>query len=166
MNGQASQEHTLWSSHHGPLIARKGDRAYAARVAYEDVFETGSTWFELNFATDYRGAVRAMESLNVFPQNVMVADTSANIYYQRTGRVPVRPSGFDFSRAVDGSSSASEWQGIHPASDLLQIPNPASGYMQNCNIPPDAMIVNDRYRVGRGRDSWPLGGALGGDRGL
>ena len=147
VKGQAPQEHTLWFSHHGPLIARKGDRAYAARVAYEDVFETGSTWLELNFATDYRGAVRAMESLNVFPQNVMIADTSGNIYYQRTGRVPVRPRGFDWSRAVDGSNAASEWQGIHPASDLLQILNPPSGYMQNCNIPPDAMIANDPYSL-------------------
>jgi acyl-homoserine lactone acylase PvdQ len=88
-----------------------------------------------------------MESLTMFPQNVMVADTSGNIYYQRTGRVPVRPEGFDWTVPVDGSSATSEWQGVHPASDHLQVLNPPQGYMQNCNIPPDAMMVDSPFRL-------------------
>jgi acyl-homoserine lactone acylase PvdQ len=83
----------------------------------------------------------------VFPQNVMVADTSGNIYYQRTGRVPRRPAGYDWSRPVDGSTSATEWQGLHPASDLLQVLNPPQGYMQNCNIPPDSMMVDSPFSL-------------------
>ncbi|MEM8769406.1 MAG: penicillin acylase family protein, partial [Pseudomonadota bacterium] len=67
--------------------------------------------------------------------------------YQRTGRVPVRPSGYDWSKPVDGSTSASEWQGIHPAEDHLQALNPESGWLQNCNIPPDAMIPGSPFRL-------------------
>src|SRR5690606_7691129 len=95
-----------------------------------------------NFASDYRDAVAAMETLTVFPQNVMVADTSGNIYYQRTGRVPRRPKGFEWSKPVNGSTSATEWDGYHSARDHLQVLNPPQGYMQNCNIPPDAMMVD------------------------
>jgi acyl-homoserine lactone acylase PvdQ len=52
---------------------------------------------------------------------------------------------------VDGSSSATEWLGIHPTKDLIQILNPPQGYMQNCNIPPDVMMVDspmqpERYK--------------------
>jgi acyl-homoserine lactone acylase PvdQ len=83
-----------------------------------------------------------MDTLQFFPQNVMVADTSGNIYYQRTGRVPRRPEGYDWTRPVDGSTSATAWQGFHPASDHVQILNPPQGYMQNCNIPPDGMMVD------------------------
>jgi acyl-homoserine lactone acylase PvdQ len=83
----------------------------------------------------------------MFPQNLMAADTKGNIFYQRTGRVPVRPEGFDFSRPVDGSTAASEWQELHPAEDLLQVLNPAQGYMQNCNIPPDAMMVDSPFSL-------------------
>jgi acyl-homoserine lactone acylase PvdQ len=46
---------------------------------------------------------------------------------------------------VDGSSSATEWQGVHDAADHLQVLNPPQGYMQNCNIPPDAMMVDSPF---------------------
>jgi acyl-homoserine lactone acylase PvdQ len=72
----------------------------------------------------------------------MLADTSGNIYFQRVGRVPRRPAGFDWSHPVNGSTSATEWQGFHPASDHVQILNPPQGYMQNCNCPPDVMMVD------------------------
>ena len=83
----------------------------------------------------------------MFPQNMMVADTSGNIYYQRTGRVPVRDLGYDWSQPVDGSTKDTEWQGFHPASDHLQMLNPESGYMQNCNIPPDTMIPDSPFNL-------------------
>jgi len=86
--------------------------------------------------------VEAMDTLQVFPQNVMVADTSGNIYYQRTGRVPKRPEGYDWNKPVDGSTSKTAWQGFHPSSDHVQILNPPQGYMQNCNISPDVMMVD------------------------
>jgi acyl-homoserine lactone acylase PvdQ len=76
----------------------------------------------------------------------MVADTSGNIYYQRTGRVPVRAEGYDWSRPVDGSTPATAYRGIHPANDHLQILNPPQGYMQNCNVPPDAMMVRSPFQ--------------------
>ncbi|MDX1384080.1 MAG: penicillin acylase family protein, partial [Thermoanaerobaculia bacterium] len=138
---------TLWSSHHGPVIARDGNRAWAARIAYGDIATGVEAWYELNFGTDYEGAVRAMETGTVFPQNVMVADTAGNIYYQRTGRVPIRPDGYDWSRPVPGTTSATEWTGVHPASDHLQVLNPPQGYMQNCNVPPDAMMVDSPFRL-------------------
>jgi acyl-homoserine lactone acylase PvdQ len=141
------QRHTLWFSHHGPLVARQGHRAWVAKIAYQEVATTNAAWWELNSASDYTGAVRATETLAMFPQNVMVADSSGDIYYQRTGRVPRRPEGFDWSRPVDGSRSETEWEGFHPASDHLQVRNPPQGFMQNCNIPPDAMMPDSPFRL-------------------
>jgi acyl-homoserine lactone acylase PvdQ len=123
---------------------RKG-KAYAAKMAYTDEVQISEAWNEFNTATDYRGAVKALGTRQLFPQNVMVADTSGNIYYQRTGRVPRRPSGYNWLRPVDGSTSATEWKGLHPASDHIQVLNPPQGYMQNCNIPPDVMMVDSPF---------------------
>ncbi|NIA15950.1 MAG: hypothetical protein GWP08_17950 [Nitrospiraceae bacterium] len=142
VKGAAPHTATLYGSHYGPIVALRGGKAYAARMSYADAVEVNDAWYEFNFAKDYKGAVAAMDTLMLFPQNVMVADTSGNIYYQRTGRVPKRPSGYDWNRPVDGSTSATEWQGLHPASDHVQLLNPPQGYMQNCNISPDVMMVD------------------------
>jgi acyl-homoserine-lactone acylase len=142
VKGAPAQTITIWSSHHGPIVAMRGGKAYAAKMAYAEEVQLAEAWYELNMAKDYSGAVRAMDLRQLFPQNVMVADTSGNIYYQRTGRVPRRPAGYDWSRPVDGSTSATEWQGLHPASDHVQVLNPPQGYMQNCNIAPDVMMVD------------------------
>jgi acyl-homoserine lactone acylase PvdQ len=143
-----SSRDVVWeASHHGPIIAREEGVAYAARIAYNSDTNRNRAWEALNFAEDYRGAVAACETLSMFPQNVMVADTSGNIYYQRTGRVPVRDLAYDWSKPVDGSTAATEWQGFHPSSDHLQVLNPEAGYLQNCNIPPDAMIPDSPFAV-------------------
>jgi acyl-homoserine lactone acylase PvdQ len=132
----------VYESHYGPIIAQQDGKAYAAKIAYSDCVKASEAWYELNFAKNYKGLVRAAATLQLYPQNVMLADTSGNIYYERVGRVPRRPAGFDWSRPVNGSTSATEWQGFHPSSDHVHLLNPPQGYMQNCNNPPDAMMVD------------------------
>lgn len=167
VRGIGPQEHTIWSSHHGPIIAMRDGKAYAAKMAYAESVRVNDAWFEFNFAKDYQGVVKGLATAEVFPQNVMVADTSGNIYFQRTGRVPIRSEEFDWSVPLDGSTSDTEWQGIHPTSDLLQVLNPPQGYMQNCNVPPDAMIPGGPFSLentrpyiygsrayGRSRSGW------------
>jgi acyl-homoserine lactone acylase PvdQ len=145
VKGLGPKKITIWSSHHGPVIALREGKAYAAKISYTDEVQVSEAWCEFNMAKDYRGAMKAMDTRQLFPQNVMVADTSGNIYYQRTGRVPRRPAGFDWSKPVDGSTSVTEWEGVHPASDHVQVLNPPQGYMQNCNIPPDVMMVDSPF---------------------
>jgi acyl-homoserine-lactone acylase len=140
---------TVQESHYGPVVASGNGRAYSLKTAYAQEVRSLDAWFQLGFGEDYRAAVRALETLQFFPQNIMVADTRGNIYYQRTGRVPVRPEGYDWSLPLDGSTSATEWIGLHPTLDLVQILNPPQGYMQNCNIPPDVMMVDSPLTPGR-----------------
>lgn len=136
------REVTFYDSHNGPVVARQGNKAFVAKLAYADEVQYGEAFYLFNMAKNVEDFRRALDLNQIMPQNVMVADTSGNIYYQRTGRVPIRPDGYDFTKPVDGSTSKTEWLGIHPARDLISIENPAQGYMQNCNISPDVMMVN------------------------
>ena len=151
VRNEGTRQVTIHRSHHGPIIAWQMEgvspKAYAARIAYDESVDPGGLYRSMNFGRDYRAVVQGLESLGTYPQNIMAADTSGNIYYHRAGRVPVRAKGYDWSRPVDGSTSRTEWQGFHPAANLLQILNPAHGYMQNCNIPPDAMMVKGPFRI-------------------
>jgi acyl-homoserine lactone acylase PvdQ len=54
--------------------------------------------------------------------------------------VPIRAKDVDPGRPVPGTTSATEWRGIHALSELVQITNPASGYMHNCNVTPFGMM--------------------------
>jgi acyl-homoserine lactone acylase PvdQ len=89
----------------------------------------------------------------------MSADVLGNISYVRNGATPIRPEGYDWSRPVDGTTSATAWKGIHPQSDLVHIINPPQGYMQNCNISPANMMVDspltpDKYPATVYNVSW------------
>jgi acyl-homoserine-lactone acylase len=139
---------TIYESHHGPVVARRGDKAYVAKLAYADEVQFGESFYYFNFAEDVHGFKRGLELNQVMPQNIMAADTRGNLFYMRAGRVPIRPAGYNFFKPVDGSTSKTEWQGIHPAGDLYQVLNPPQGYMQNCNISPDVMMVDSSMKPG------------------
>jgi len=70
----------------------------------------------------------------------MVATVQGDIYYVRSGRVPIRAPGTDPSRPIPGRFSTNEWRGIHPFTDLVQVENPVQGYMHNCNVTPFGMM--------------------------
>jgi acyl-homoserine-lactone acylase len=92
---------------------------------------------------------QALSHLQLMAQNIMVGTVQGDIYYLRNGRVPVRPKGVDPGRPIAGNSSRTEWQGIHPLSDLVQIENPPCGWMQNCNCSPAAMMNRDQPSLDR-----------------
>jgi acyl-homoserine lactone acylase PvdQ len=142
----------IYDTRFGPVIASKDNVAYALKTAYAECVQLNEAWYMLNTARNIADVQAALATQMFFPQNIMAADAAGDIYYQRTGRVPNRPEGFDFSRPVDGSTKATEWLGIHDTKDLVQLINPPQGYMQNCNIPPDAMIVNSPLQPAKYRD--------------
>ncbi len=143
VKGEAKpRELTFYDSDNGPVVAKKGNEAYVAKLAYAGEVQFAEAFYLFNIAKNVADFRKGLDLDQIMPQNVMAADTSGNIYYQRTGRVPIRPDGYDFTKPVDGSTSKTEWLGIHPARDLLAVENPIQGYMQNCNVPPDAMMVD------------------------
>lgn len=82
----------------------------------------------------------AMAMNQLMEQNMIFADRDGNIGYVRTGRTPIRPDGYNWSAPVPGNTSKTQWLGIHDIKDMVQIRNPESGYMQNCNISPVNMM--------------------------
>jgi acyl-homoserine lactone acylase PvdQ len=134
-----------------PIVARVGTKAYAVSTSYmHDAGIFDDEVYRMVQAPNAEGVREAMKTLGMFPQNVMVGDRTGHSFYLRAGKAPKRPAGFDWSKPVPGNASSSGWLGIHPLEDLVQISDPATGYMQNNNIAPDQMLVGspltkDRY---------------------
>jgi acyl-homoserine-lactone acylase len=149
--GVEFKEVTIQATHHGPIVARREGKAYAAATPYAEEFRLVEQSWDLMNARNLGEARRALAMLQLMPQNVMIGTVDGDIYYVRNGRVPVRPAGCDPSRPLPGSGGACEWQGLHPFEDLVQIANPPQGYMQNCNISPqwlmrDSPLAPEKYR--------------------
>jgi len=127
-----------------PVLAEKDGKVYT--VATGEMGRAGAldrTYALMNRAKTVDDVLRALQN-GYFFENIMAADTNGEAIYVRTGMAPIRPPGnFDWRKIVPGGTSATNWRGIHPLSDLVQTRNPASGYMQNNNVPPNKMIADD-----------------------
>ncbi len=137
-------------THHGPIVAHKGGKAYSMAISYANEVGLTDQIHEMMTARNLDEMKRALGHLQLMSQNIMVGTVQGDIYYLRTGRVPIRAKGVDPSKPIPGNTSATEWQGIHPISDLVQITNPTSGYMHNCNVTPfgmmkDSPLVPEKY---------------------
>ena len=134
------KEVEIESSQHGPIVARKNGKAYAMAIPYADQIGLTDQTYETMMARNLEEMKRALSHLQLMMQNLMVATIQGDIYYVRNGRVPIRAPGTDPSRPIPGNTSANEWRGIHPFSDLVQIKNPPQGYMHNNNVTPFGMM--------------------------
>jgi acyl-homoserine-lactone acylase len=134
------QNYRIESTGHGPIVAHKNGKAYAAGIPYADQYRLLETTWQIATAHHLNEAKAALANLQFMAQNIMIGTVDGDIYYVRNGRVPIRPAGCDPSRPMSGADGNCEWRGIHPFSDLLQITNPPQGYMQNCNVSPVNMM--------------------------
>lgn len=134
--GVVERSFRLLRTHHGPVVARDGDRALAVRVARMEEGGSMQQWYEMGRARNL-DEFRTALNRRAFPiSNTMYADTAGNIYYLHGNAVPRRDPAFDWTRPVDGSTSATEWQGWHELAELPQLLNPRSGWIQNTNGTP------------------------------
>lgn len=138
--GIVKQTHTIERTHHGPIIKRLEDRAFVAKTAYDAEIGFVDQLFNMLLSQNIGDFLKALSANQLLPQNIMYADIYGNTYYLRAGRVPMRSLDYAWDRPVPGWISKTEWQGIHPITDLVQIINPGVGYMQNCNISPGTMM--------------------------
>ena len=129
----------LLISRHGPIISVQDGKAYALATPYLDQVLQTEMIYRLNHAKSTDEVKEICSANQWMAQNFMYAGTDGHIRYIRVGRVPIRPAGVDSHKPIPGDTTANDWQGIHPQSDLVQVEDPADGYMQNCNITPTIM---------------------------
>eukprot|EP01137_Pigoraptor_chileana_P032066 Opistho-2@20863 len=77
-----------------------------------------------------------MELLANTSNNTVYADDKGNIAYWHGNYMPKRDPQYNWSVPLDGSISATEWKGLHTLNELIQVKNPATGWIQNCNSTP------------------------------
>lgn len=144
-------ERELRYTDHGPVYKTTGNWAYAARTSMADRVDTISQLLAMNRAAELSTFQQALSHLELPVFNVIYGDVTGEIFYVFNGRCPVRSEGFDWRAPVPGWTSETEWRGMIAFSQLPQVHNPASGFLQNCNASPDVVAINSGLK----RDGFP-----------
>ncbi|MFC5510187.1 penicillin acylase family protein [Massilia jejuensis] len=130
--GMGSRTVTTYFSHHGPIVRGENGKWVAVRMMDEPVKALTQSYARTK-ATSYAAFYKAMELRTNSSNNTVYADADGNIAYFHGNFIPRRDPKFDWSRPVDGSDPATEWQGLHAIKDTITLFNPASGYISNTN---------------------------------
>ena len=126
---------TTYRTPHGPVVGKVGEKWLTVKMMDTPLEALEQSYLRTK-ARDYASYQEVMRLNGNASNNTVFADDQGTIAYWHGNFMPRRPAGYDYAQPVDGSLKATEWQGLHPVEDLVQVKNPASGFIQNCNSTP------------------------------
>ncbi|MFN3998361.1 acylase [Algoriphagus sp.] len=129
------KEFTFYRTHHGPITHKNGEKWVATKINWDPVNAISQSYIrtKLNNYAEFKDMMNIRTNSS---NNTVFADAEGNIAYFHGNFIPKRNPEFDFSKPVDGSNPATDWQGLHTVDESILILNPKNGWIQNCNSTP------------------------------
>jgi len=120
---------------HGPIMAKRNGAYISVKSHNRDIKGLIQSW-ERTKAKSFADYKKMMDLLANTSNNSVYADAEGNIAYWHGNFIPKRDPKYDWSKPVDGTTSATEWQGLTPVNKSIHIYNPPNGWLENCNSTP------------------------------
>jgi acyl-homoserine lactone acylase PvdQ len=130
-----SKTFKTYYTHHGPVMAKKNGSWISVKANNRDIKGLIQSW-QRTKAKNYEEYKKSQELLANTSNNTVYADDKGNIAYWHGNLMPKRDPKYNWSKPVDGSIKATEWKGLHTVEELIQVKNPGTGWIQNCNSSP------------------------------
>jgi len=130
--GTQTKTFTVYRTHHGPIVRTASDKWISVRLMEEPVKALMQSYSRTK-AKNYREFKASMDLHTNSSNNTVFADAEGNIAYFHGNFIPRRNPSFDWSKPVDGSKSATEWQAPLSVDESPHLHNPAVGWIQNTN---------------------------------
>ncbi|MEO6550386.1 MAG: penicillin acylase family protein [Ferruginibacter sp.] len=126
---------TALYTHHGPLMAMRNGRHISVKGYNRSLKSLIQSW-QRTKSRGFEDFRKSMELYANTSNNTVFADNKGNIAYWHGDFVPKRDKALNWSKPVDGTIPATEWQGLHTLEEIVHVYNPATGWIQNCNATP------------------------------
>ncbi len=131
-HGMAEKKFTVYRTQHGPVIREENGRWVSIRLMQEPIKALMQSYLRTK-ARDYKSYRKTMELQANSSNNTIFADADGDIAYFHGNFIPRRDTSFDWTKPVDGSNQATEWQGLLSVDETPQLLNPKSGWLYNVN---------------------------------
>jgi acyl-homoserine-lactone acylase len=130
-----SKTFKTYFTNNGPVMAKREGKWISLKSNNRSMKSLEQSWLRIkskNF-DDYK---KVMELKANTSNNTVYADNNGNIAYWHGNFIPIRDKSLNWAKVVDGTTSATQWKGLHDPSETVHLFNPQNGWLQNCNSTP------------------------------
>lgn len=130
--GMARRTFTVYYTHHGPIVREANGHWISVRLMQEPLKALTQSYTRTK-ARNYQEFRDSMELHTNSSNNTIYADADGTIAYFHSNFIPRRDPSFDWTKPVDGSNPATEWNGVLSIDETPGLKNPANGWLYNSN---------------------------------
>jgi acyl-homoserine-lactone acylase len=123
---------TTYRTHHGPVVAAKDGRWFATALMWRPVPALEQSYLRTK-ARDLASYLEVAERKANSSNDTLFADSKGNVAFLMPQFMPIRNDRFNYTRPVDGSDPATDWNGLHSLASLPSVINPRVGWAHNTN---------------------------------
>jgi len=131
----ASRSFVTWRTHRGPIVRTENGRWIAFAMMDRPVAALQQSFLRTK-ATDLASFLDVARLQANSSNNTIFADDKGEIAYLHPQFVPRRDDRFDYTKPVDGSDPATDWNSLHRISELPNVISPPNGWVDNNNNAP------------------------------
>jgi acyl-homoserine-lactone acylase len=133
--GMASKAFTVFRTHHGPIVKAEDGKWIAISLMNKPV-EALEQSFGRTKTHDLASFLKVAELDANSSNNTLFADDKGETALLLPQFMPKRDNRFDYTKPVDGSDPAADWQGMTPFAEMPKVINPSNGWVYNSNDSP------------------------------
>jgi acyl-homoserine-lactone acylase len=128
----AEKKFAIYRTQHGPVVRQQDGKWVSFRIMQEPVKALEQSFLRTK-ARDYTSYKKTLELFANSSNNTVFASAQGDIAYFHGNYIPRRDTSFDWTKPVDGSNPATEYQGLLKIDEAPNLRNPKSGWLYNSN---------------------------------
>jgi len=130
--GTGLKDFTVYRTHHGPIV-READGKWVSVSLMQEPVKALMQSYRRTKSTGLKSFRDVMELHTNSSNNTVFADADGHIAYFHSNFIPRRNPKFDWTKPVDGSDPATEWNGVLSFEETPNAIDPANGWVYNTN---------------------------------